>query len=160
MKKLIITTLIIFLLPSICLSDISGKVSKVSDGDTIWILQDNKKIKVRLLGIDAPEMNQDFGKNSQEILHNLIANRMVTIIGNKQDRYQRLIGKVSFEGKDINLLMVMHGAAWHYKKYQSDQSQQDQILYANEELKARQEQKGLWQNLNPVPPWEWRKRKH
>ena len=54
--------LLLILIPSICLSDITGKVVKVSDGDTIWVLDPKKKVKVRLLGIDAPEIKQAFGK--------------------------------------------------------------------------------------------------
>ena len=58
----------LILIPSICLSDITGKVVKVSDGDTIWVLDTKKKVKVRLLGIDAPEIKQAFGEESKMIL--------------------------------------------------------------------------------------------
>ena len=60
--------LLLILIPSICLSDITGKVVKVSDGDTIWVLDTKKKVKVRLLGIDAPEIKQAFGEESKMIL--------------------------------------------------------------------------------------------
>ena len=57
--------LLLILIPSICLSDITGKVLKVSDGDTIWVLDTKEKVKVRLLGIDAPEIKQAFGEESR-----------------------------------------------------------------------------------------------
>ena len=58
----------------------SAKVVKVSDGDTITVLTQNKEsIKVRLYGIDAPETKQDFGKASKQYLSSLIAGRIDTV---------------------------------------------------------------------------------
>ncbi len=47
--------------------------------------------------------------------------------------------------------------AWHYKKYQQEQSLEDQRLYADAENKARAERLGLWRENNPNPPWEYRR---
>jgi len=95
--------LLLILIPSICLSDITGKVVKVSDGDTIWVLDTKKKVKVRLLGIDAPEIKQAFGEESKMILVGLIEKQNVIVVGNNKDRYGRLIGKVLLDDRDINL---------------------------------------------------------
>jgi endonuclease YncB( thermonuclease family) len=47
---------------------IAGKVTKVSDGDTLTIINsDNKLAKIRLYGIDSPETKQEFGLNSKAI---------------------------------------------------------------------------------------------
>jgi endonuclease YncB( thermonuclease family) len=53
------------LVPSVALADFTGRVVKVTDGDTITVLVHNKQIKVRLDSIDAPESKQAFGKRSQ-----------------------------------------------------------------------------------------------
>jgi endonuclease YncB( thermonuclease family) len=58
--------------------------------------------------------------------------------------------------QDMNLAMIQAGFAWHYKKYQSQQSSSDRLLYANAEAQARQRRAGLWRDPQPVPPWEWR----
>ncbi len=52
---------------------------------------------------------------------------------------------------------VKAGFAWHYKKYQHEQSSEDQQLYADAENKARDERLGLWRENNPSPPWEYRR---
>ena len=56
------------------------------------------------------------------------------------------------DGIDVCLEQVKRGYAWHYKKYQSEQSLEDQRLYANAENKARNERLGLWQENNPNLP--------
>jgi endonuclease YncB( thermonuclease family) len=89
-----------------------------------------KKVKVRLLGIDAPEIKQAFGEESKMILIRLIEKQNVIVVGNNKDRYGRLIGKVLLDDRDINLEMIKAGAAWHYKKYQADQLEADRILYS------------------------------
>lgn len=75
----------------------------------------------------------------------------------KLDRYGRTLGKIMFDRKDINLAMINAGLAWHYKKYQKDQSHSDRLLYEHAEDQARQQRIGLWRDRNPTPPWEWRK---
>ena len=62
-------------------------------------------------------------------------------------------------GKDINLEQVYSGMAWHYKKYQGEQSQADRIKYSEAEVEARNARRGLWQEPDPIPPWEYRKSK-
>lgn len=151
----------VLFIPSICFSDISGKVIKISDGDTIWVMHRSEKIKVRMLGIDAPELNQAFGLQSKKILKSLIYLKIVHIEGQKKDRYSRLIGKVILNDQDINIKMIQKGAAWHFKRYQDDQTVNDRINYSLEERNAKKKKLGLWESKNPFPPWQWRKnRKH
>ena len=149
------------IIPSICLSDVTGKVVKVSDGDTIWVMDNDKKVKVRLLGIDAPEIKQAFGEESKMILAGLIEKQNVIVVGDDKDRYGRLIGKVLLDDRDINLEMIKAGAAWHYKKYQADQLEEDRILYSSQEQLAQKTKRGLWKEGDPLAPWQWRaKRQH
>ena len=149
------------IIPSICLSDVTGKVVKVSDGDTIWVMDNDKKVKVRLLGIDAPEIKQAFGEESKMILAGLIEKQNVIVVGDDKDRYGRLIGKVLLDDRDINLEMIKAGAAWHYIKYQADQLEEDRILYSHHEQLAQKNKRGLWKEGDPLAPWQWRaKRQH
>ena len=67
------------------------------------------------------------------------------------------LDKILLDRNDINLAMINAGLAWHYIKYQKDQSRSDRLLYAHAEEQARQQQIGLWRDPNPNPPWEWRK---
>ncbi len=80
---------------------------------------------------------------------------------NERDRYGRIVGKVLLDGidacLDACLEQVKAGFAWHYKKYQHEQSLEDQRLYAEAETKARNERLGLWRENNPNPPWDYRR---
>jgi endonuclease YncB( thermonuclease family) len=50
------------------------------------------------------------------------------------------------------------GLAWHYKKYQGEQSVEDRETYGVAEVEAREKQLGLWKSDKPMTPWEWRRR--
>ena len=136
---------------------------RVTDGDTIVVLDASKvQHKIRLTGIDAPERSQAFGTKSKEHLSDLVAGKSVVVDYSKYDRYQRILGKVLVGGEDVNLEQVEAGLAWHYKKYQGEQTPADRVEYSDAELEARRLKIGLWHDPNPIPPWEYRqaKRKH
>ena len=157
-----ITLLIVFVLthPVIHADSLTGLVVGITDGDTITLLDDTKtQHKIRLAGIDAPERKQAYGTKSKQHLAGIVAEQVVDIKYSKRDRYGRIIGKIILNDEDINLLQVSSGFAWHYKKYQKEQLQSDQILYADAEDEARDAKRGLWQDLNPIPPWDFRHNK-
>ena len=129
---------------------LSGKVVSIHDGDTITILQNKTQIKVRLFGVDAPELKQPYGKKSKQFLANLIAGKVVEVEENGKDRYKRTIGTVYLNGVDINAQMVANGYAWAYRKFSKK--------YTAHESKAKSQKLGLWRDKEPTPPWEWRKR--
>jgi endonuclease YncB( thermonuclease family)/methylphosphotriester-DNA--protein-cysteine methyltransferase len=136
---------------------IEGKVVRVSDGDTITVLDaDNKQHKIRFQGIDAPESKQDFGQASKENLSKMVFGKQVTVTWSKVDKYRRTVGKVFLDGKDVNIEQIKAGMAWHYKKYADEQPPEDRITYAKAEEEARAAKLGLWQDPNPTPPGEWR----
>ena len=135
-----------------------GQVVGVADGDTITVADGNtERFVVRLAGIDAPEKDQPFGAEAKANLNTLTLNKAVIVDWHKRDRYGRLVGKVTVDGNDISLAQIRAGLAWHYKDYQSEQSAADRHAYAQEELLARQSQRGLWSTAEPTSPWEWRK---
>ena len=107
------------LLASFCLLfGLEGKVIKVVDGDTIWILpKGGERVKIRLYGIDAPEMKDSGGKKSKKYLSELIAGKEVQIETHGHDKYKRVIGIVYLNGTDINGKMVKDGYARAYLKY-------------------------------------------
>jgi endonuclease YncB( thermonuclease family) len=136
---------------------LTGRVVRVTDGDTIVVLDADKvQHKIRLQGIDAPERGQAFGTKSKEHLSDLVAGKSVVVDYNKYDRYQRVLGKVLVNDEDVNLEQVGAGMAWHYKRYQGEQSVSDRIKYSDAELEARRKKLGLWRDSNPIPPWDYR----
>lgn len=146
--------------PTYAAADIIGIVQKVVDGDTIHLLDDSGKLyKVRLLGIDAPEMDQSFGIESREMLKYLIENKRVIIDSQKKDRYKRVLGKIFLDDMDVNLTMISKGFAWHYKRYRKDQSRKDVPIYSEAEQRAKDNAIGLWSDAAFIPPWKWRQNK-
>ena len=154
----IITLLFCLLIPACAFADtLTGKVIKITDGDTVHVLQDSHiKEKIRLAGIDSPERKQPHGKKAKQYLSSLIGNKIVTVEFNKHDRYGRIVSKTLFNSSDANLSMIKAGYAWWYKKYKREQSADDQLSYRIAENNARKLNLGLFQN-EALPPWEWRK---
>jgi endonuclease YncB( thermonuclease family) len=156
-------TLLFFLLISHCLAQadtLTGRVVRVTDGDTIVVLDSaNVQHKIRLTGIDAPERKQAFGTKSKEHLSDSVAGKFVVVDYNKRDYYKRILGKVLLNNEDMNLEQIRAGLAWHYKKYQNEQTPTDRELYSKAEIEAREARRGLWYDPEPVPPWEYRKLK-
>ena len=157
-KGFIRTTILLFgVLPTFAISDYLNcpcKVVKVTDGDTVNVLDQTKtQHKIRLGGIDAPERSQDFGRKSTENLAGYVAGKYIEVEYSKRDRYGRIVGKLVKDGRDINLLQVKDGFAWHYKQYQNDQSASDRALYSAAEIEARGKATGLW-SAPATPPWE------
>lgn len=127
-----------------------GKVVSIHDGDTITVLQGKQQIKVRIFGIDAPELKQPYGKKSKQFLANLITGKVVEVEESGEDRYKRTIGTIYLNGTDISAQMVENGYAWVYRKFSKK--------YTPQESKAKKQGLGLWRDKEPIPPWEWRKR--
>jgi endonuclease YncB( thermonuclease family) len=148
---------LLFTFPYVHAETLTGRVVRVTDGDTIVVLDADKvQHKIRLQGIDAPERHQAFGTKSKEHLYELVAGRNVEVDYSKYDRYQRVLGKVMVNGEDVNLEQVETGMAWHYKKYQGEQAPSDRVKYSDAEREARMRKIGLWHDLNPIPPWDYR----
>ena len=160
--RIIITFLVLF--SNSIAEEISG-IPKVVDGDTVHI--DNYKL--RLEGIDAPEMRQqckkesfkisffigftfykDYscGRVSKEKLITKIDTTEIKCISSSKDRYKRYIA-TCYKGKtNLNQWMVRNGYAIAYRRYSKK--------YVPDEDFAKENKLGLWQGkfMNPE---KWRK---
>lgn len=143
--------------PVVQAESLRGRVTAVADGDTVTLV-DGEQIrhKIRLAGIDAPEARQPYGQLARRSLSEMVEGRWVQVYYDKSDRYGRLVGKIELEGRDINLEQLRRGLAWHYKKYQNEQSLSDQQAYAAAQEQAQSDQRGLWREPQPQPPWDYR----
>lgn len=156
---LLISTAAILLQPSFSTAaTLHGEVVSLSDGDTLIVLDDDKRQhKVRLSGIDAPERSQPFGDRSRQNLASMVFQKRVAVDWEKHDRYGRIVGKVLIGKADICLEQIRAGLAWHYKKYEYEQGESDRLSYAKAEVQARSKRQGLWTDPSPTPPWEYRR---
>jgi len=134
----------------------------VYDGDTLRVLCDGEEIKIRMCGIDAPEVKpkQPLGIESRDKLRELLPDgAMVSVVEIERDRYGRMVAEVwndAAPGEQfINGAMVLAGMAHHYRQYSSNCPGFESLVLA-EEL-ARSQSLGVFAPGN-VEPWEWRKR--
>lgn len=147
------------LLPSLAAAEtLFGRVVRVSDGDTVTLLDGlHQEHRIRLSGIDAPEKSQAFGQLSKAALSALVFGMEVRAECGKRDRYRRELCKILVNGLDVNLEQVRSGMAWWYRHYQKEQSPEDRIAYSEAESQGKGRQVGLWSELGPVPPWLFRR---
>jgi len=151
--------------------EIIGRVVSIADGDTMTVLDaSNTQHKIWLEGIDAPERGQPFGTRSRQNLSDLVFGKDVRVDWYKRDRYGRSVGKVWVTPSELNCTQepcpktldagraqLAVGLAWHFKKYEMEQSEEDRLAYAFEEQEARARKVGLWSEPSSVPPWQWRR---
>ncbi len=130
----------------------TAKVTGVYDGDTFTAKRRGGVIvKIRLAGIDAPELSQRYGEESREILVKLLGDDSVRVQSLETDRYGREIAIVTVGKTNINEKMVLSGAAWFYADYPNGKD------YSIGQLQACKEKKGLWAETGAIPPWLYRK---
>jgi endonuclease YncB( thermonuclease family) len=135
--------------PAILVNDlfilVEGKIKDVFDGETFNVeAKDGKFYLVRMLGVDAPEMNRDDGNKSQQNLSNLLLGKNATIIIRKRDLSGRYLGTVYSGGEDINLLQIKTGMARYFRQNGYEPLGGDRKLYEQAEQKARIKRNGLW----------------
>jgi micrococcal nuclease len=134
---------------------VTGRCVGIHDGDSITILVDTpdgkRQAKVRLDGIDAPELGQPFSRVSRAALAEMVFERECAVESRGADKYGRTIGRVAVDGADVNAAMLDSELVWHFKKYDSRPE-----MAAREDA-ARAAGIGLWEGPDPTPPWDWRK---
>ena len=161
MIRLTIIFLNFFLIMKINAAEIVG-FQKIIDGDTLNI----NSYKIRLEGIDAPEIKQkckkiylnimflNFQKNyycgviSKKKLTKKINNKSVKCILSGKDRYKRYLGKCFLKKTNLNRWMVRNGYALAYRKYSK--------MYVFDENSAKEEKLGIWRG-SFIKPEKWRK---
>lgn len=132
------------------------KITRVIDGDTIEISHNGISDKVRLYGIDCPEIDQPYGELAWYRTSELALNKDVSIeeIGRDQDK--RLVGVVILPGKrNLNQLLVAEGLAWWYRECAPKSTELPKL-----ESAAQNKRIGLWADSDAVPPWSFRATKH
>ena len=136
-------------------ADFTGRVVGIIDGDTLEVLRNTHSEYIRLSGIDCPEKGQAYGNNAKQATSALAFGKEVTIQTHGKDKYKRTLGDVILpDGMNLNQELVKQGWCWWYRTYAPG----DTVLEGLEK-ETREAKKGLWADPQPVPPWEWRKRK-
>ena len=150
MWRLLLLLCTIFLI--CCSKEFTAKVVAVSDGDTLVVQQGSTRKKIRLYGIDCPEGNQQFGSEAKRFTMKLVLSKQVRIEPLYNDPHHRIVAKVFLPDETyVNAEITGAGYAWWYRRY----AKGDQVL-ENREREAKSAGRGIWADLNPVPPWNFR----
>lgn len=131
-----------------------GQVLYIYDGDTILVHKpkDENVYKVRLYGIDACEIQQEYGKEAKDYLTKILLNQNVKVVVQNMDYYGREVANIYLDGRWINKELVMYGYAHFYSKYSND----SELLQAQKY--AMINKLGIWKNGNRVTiPEDFRK---
>ena len=132
-----------------------GKVIDVNSGDVITISNLNRPVRVKLLGVDAPELSQAFGDVAKKHLSDLVFDKGVLVQYSGISADSSLTGRVLLNDADIGAQMIRDGVAWFDPNNMDRLSATDREVYQQSELAARSEKRGLWQQANPTAPWEF-----
>lgn len=132
----------------------SGVVSYVTDGDTVWVQPDEGGAtrKLRLLGIDAPEICQAGGESSRKALAQLALRQRVSVTVTSRDVYGRGLARIYLGNQDLGAQMVRSGQAWSYRWKKHPES------YAKEQAYARRLNLGVFSSGQAINPKDFRKR--
>ena len=128
-------------------------MATIKDGDSFVVLAGNRKVHVRLAGIDAPEWDQPGGLRARQRLTHLLRGKVITVMPLGTDRYGRTLVRIHVDQLDIIHELVRTGHAWVDHRYNRDPA-----LEALEQ-EARQAKRGIWARpkAERVPPWIWRR---
>lgn len=131
-----------------------ARVTRVPDGDTLWVkpLAGGTYRKLRLDGVDAPEICQDGGVAAREALTTRLLEQTVTVTERRRDDYGRALVRLKHRGEDVAGWLVREGWAWSYRWRHSDGP------FAIEEVLARKDRKGIFASAAAENPRDFRKR--
>ena len=138
------------------------KVDYVIDGDTVIVVKNWQKIKIRLDSIDCPENGQHWGDNAKYGLMKLIAKKWVRIEEHGIDTYNRTIATLYVKHKDgsewinVNERMVTLGHAWVMRRFYDHLPKDRQTKLNRLERWSKNKKVGLWNSSESIPPWQWR----
>jgi micrococcal nuclease len=131
-----------------------GTVTRVSDGDTLWVrpVAGGKPVKVRINGIDAPEICQAGGRAARKALAARVLGRRLGVLARGQDDYGRTIAALALDGEDVAGWMVSQGHAWSYG------FGRDGGPYAVQQARAQAASRGLFADRAALAPRLFRQR--
>jgi len=126
-------------------------VRVVHDGDTVTCHDtDGRPHRIRLRGIDAPELEQDHGRSARAALVRKVADRRVAVESHGFDKHGRLLATLWIDDRDVGREMVEEGHAWVFGRIAPDPA------LVEAEAGARAARRGLWADGAATEPSQWR----
>lgn len=125
----------------------------IIDGDTFLAAPDS--VNYRLWGIDAPELDQPWGRAAKAALMDLIHRKRVTVVRRGTSYKRPVVQVTTTNDRDVALELLKMGLAWYTPEFAPDRED-----YKKAEAEAREAKRGLWSERNPVNPAEHRQKKN
>lgn len=131
---------------------LDGKVTWVSDGDSLWVTPaGGAAVELRLNGVDAPEICQPWGEQAKQALAELVMGKAVRVETVGRDSHGRTLGTVFVDQLNVNKKLVQEGHAW------STRYKHDRGPYVADERMAKALNRGLNQGGGAVMPKDFRR---
>jgi micrococcal nuclease len=141
-----------------------AKLVSVQDGDSFSVLTAyGARERIRLSGIDAPELAQEHGPLAKQALEAVLSRGRIEVLPLKRDSFGRLVADVLIHKKDggeglaVARHLLLSGHAWVFTRYAKEQPPGQVREYLRAQEAAQQKQRGLWAQPDPVAPWEFRR---
>jgi endonuclease YncB( thermonuclease family) len=133
--------------------EFAAVVTGVLDGATLQTRRTGGEERIRLNGVDCPVLSQPFGRRAQEFTAGLALGKAVMVRIAGLDEKGQPLGEVFLaDGANLGHALLKAGLAWWHRKQAPDNDSLWKL-----EAEARNAKRGLWEDPDPVPPWEWRK---
>jgi len=110
-------------------------------------------VTLRLWGVDAPESSQPYGTAATKAARRYVSGKNVRVVVKDIGRYGRAVARMRARGGSLGQMLVRDGLAWHYREYAPNATELRRL-----QRQARNANRGLWSQVNPMPPWKWRDR--
>jgi len=152
------TLLVVFALGASALpalaGEITGRVVAVPAGDRLRVASAGAVVTVRLAGIACPEKGQPYADEARRFTSDQALQTVVTVKVTDRDRSGHATGEVTLmDGKSLNREVLRAGFGWWH-----EHTSKDEMLRGIEE-EARRGRRGLWEDPDPLPPWEFKRKK-
>ena len=154
-RWLVLWLFVLFSCQQVQAASINGKVIEINDGDEFTISNLNRPVRIKLIGMDAPEKDQAFGAAAKQHLFDLIYDKYVSVEYAGIGQHSSLIGRVLLNDMDVSAQMIRDGAAWFDVNARGLLSETQRQVYSQSEQAARNEKRGLWQADDPIAPWDF-----
>ncbi len=131
-------------------------VDRIIDGDSLIVRKGGSHMEIRLWGIDAPEYDQPGSRQAKRKLSELVLGNTVSIFIKYTDKYGRQVALLTSSGVNVNEEMIVTGNSWVHDYFCRETiCRKWKVL----EERARNEKRGLWQEDDPIPPWQWKRKR-
>ena len=131
-----------------------AKCVKVYDGDTIEVMAGGpSSLRIRLHAIDAPEKGQPFSNVARKRTRELTEGKRVRVEVRDRDQYDRLVARIYVDGTDLSEQLIRESGSVDLTPTYAE------LALGGAQREARRARRGLWQEPDPEPPWEFRRRR-